>query len=154
MTPAEELARARVVRNIRAALNVILIATAAVVLGFVVVALANRNQERKIEQAKADQLDHYCALMRITAESVIEDIAHPLPEIARDPKAKRRVADVAVGMWNTLATIDHRALTPCLRPPIVFGDAYIAPEIFPCPDGDAACALHNASAALANFEPK
>ena len=103
---------------------------------------------------KVKRLDQYCSLMRITAESVIQDIASPIQEVARDPKARREVASAAIGIWNSLAELDHRALLPCLRPPLVFGTTSIAPEILRCADDDAACAAHYASIALASFQLK
>jgi hypothetical protein len=102
--------------------------------------------------AKVKSLDRYCSLMRITAESVIQDIAYPIPEVTRDPRARRRLASTAIGMWNTLAELDYRALRPCLRPPVEFGTTSIVPEILPCADDDAACAVHYASIALGSFE--
>jgi hypothetical protein len=121
----------------------------AVALGVALAVLAIievRSDERRVQaeaeatQAKAARLDRYCALLRITTQAVHDDAA----------STDADMAGVAVRMWNTLAAIDHRALTPCLHEsaPGYYGP----PDIHPCADGDVACVRRNSSDALANFE--
>jgi hypothetical protein len=154
VTPAEELVFARTIRAMRFALWLVAGVIVMMAVGIVILGETADRQHRSNSAltAKAARLDHYCALTRGTVESVIQDIVHPLPEVARDPKDRHQLAGVAISSWNTLAEFDHRALVPCLRSPLVFGMAVVAPEILPCAKDDAACAANYASIALANFE--
>ena len=62
--------------------------------------------QRTMLEAKAQRLDDYCRLVRITLDGVAQELdAH-----------KAWAVEAAVAQWQGLAAFDGRALVPCVHP--------------------------------------
>lgn len=153
MSAGTDLAIDRAVRSLRLAMGFAIVAIVFIVLGVGFVLIYRSGMEQKLARAhsKTEHLDAHCRRMKGLVEIVLQDIVNPIPEVANDPIARRKLATAGVFMWNALANLDHVALAPCLRDPVPFGMIAISPPIWACADNDAPCAAHFASIALADF---